>query len=267
MLHGSRPVSEQYVFAGTPRATSWGARLTTHHLVNPGFALGYSEWRAAPLWVGYVARDPAAGTLHERPDSFAIDARTLRRVDGDAYRGSGYDRGHLAPNYLISRAYGQEAQRASFRMSNIVPQLPRHNQLLWQRLEELEADVIAPRHGPVWVLVGPIYGARPRHLASGVAVPEALFRIWVRETADGTPSAVAFLVPQEVCGFEPLADFVVPVAQVERRTGLDLFAALPDPLEAALAEQVDLGRWPEIARASTTARYGDRWRGEACPYR
>ena len=97
--------------------------------------------RAAPLWVGYVARDPAAGTPHERPDSFAVDAPQGTGIDGDAYRGSGYDRGHLAPNYLISRAYGREAQRASFRMSNIVPQLPRHNQLLWQRLEEIEAEI------------------------------------------------------------------------------------------------------------------------------
>lgn len=267
MLHGWRPVSEQYVFAGTPRAVSWSARLTTHHLVNPGFALGYSEWRAAPLWVGYVARDPAAGTPHERPDSFAVDARTLRRIDGDAYRGSGYDRGHLAPNYLISRAYGREAQRASFRMSNIVPQLPRHNQLLWQRLEEIEADAIAPRYRRVWVLAGPVYGAAPRYLPSGVAIPEAFYRVWLREDADGTPRALAFLVPQEVCGFEPLADFVVPVARIERRTGLDLFSALPDPEEAALAGASGLEDWPEIADASTSARYGDRWRGEPCPFR
>lgn len=266
-LHGCQQLGEQYVYAGAPRADSWGTRLSTHHLVNPGFAVGYSEWLAVPLWVGYVARDPAGGTLHERPEHFAIDPRTLRRVDGDDYRGSGYDRGHMAPNYLISRVYGVDAQRASFRMSNIVPQLPRHNQLVWQRMEELEADALAPRYGQIWVLVGPIFGDEPHHLESGVAVPEALFRVWLREDPDGTPQAAAFIVPQAVCGFEPLRDFSVAVATVEKRTGLDLFAALPDELERRIASSTHLDEWPEVADAPTTARYGERWRGQACPYR
>jgi len=261
------PIGSAHVYGGLPRATDWVTQLTTHNLANPGFALGYSEWRAAPLWVGYIARDPSGGRHLSRPEHFSVDGRTLRRISSDDFTHTGYNRGHLAPNYLISRVYGADAQRATFRMTNIVAQTPRLNQLFWQRLEELEADRLAPKYGQLWVLTGPIYGEQTQYLESGVAVPEAFFRIWVREAADGTPHAIAFIVPQAVCGFEALQDFVVPVARIERRIGYDLLHALEDDLERRVSAGVSLEDWPLVASASREARYGERWRGRGCPYR
>lgn len=261
------PIGDAHVYGGLPRATDWVTQLTTHNLANPGFALGYSEWRAAPLWVAYIARDPSDGRPLSRPEHFSVDGRTLRRVSSDDFTNSGYNRGHLAPNYLISRVYGADAQRATFRMTNIVAQTPRLNQLLWQRLEELEADRLAPKYGQLWVLTGPIYGEQTRYLDGGVAVPDAFFRIWVREAPDGTPHAIAFIVPQEVCGFEALQDFVVPVARVERLIGYDLLHALEDELERRVSAGVALEHWPLVANAPREARYGDRWRDRECPYR
>lgn len=260
------PIGDAHVYGGLPRAIDWLTQITTHNLGNPGFAVGYSELRASPLWVAYIARDPSSGPPLARPDDFSVDGRTLRRIDSDDYRNSGYNRGHLAPNYLISRVYGEAAQDATFRMTNIVPQKPRLNQLLWQRLEELEADRLAPKYGQLWVLTGPIFGDQPRYLRGGVPIPEAFYRIWVREAADGTPHAIAFIVPQRVCGFEALQDFVVPVARVERLIGYDLLHALEDTLERRISAGVSLEDWPLVANAPREARYGDRWKGQPCPY-
>lgn len=257
----------EHVYGGIPRATDWSLRLTTHTITNPGFALGYSELRGTPLWVGYVARDPAGGRSLPRPGRFRTDPRTLRRVGHDDYTGSGFDRGHLAPNYLISRVYGERAQARTFRMSNIVPQTRRLNQLLWQRMEELEADVLAPRHDRLWVLTGPVFADRPEHLPGRIAVPEAFYRIWLREDGDGTPQAVAFLVPQEVCGDETLGDYLVRVDDIEVRTGLDFFRALRDTHEARLSQRIALEQWPGVKNARSPARYAGRFAGEACPYR
>lgn len=260
------PAGAEHVHAGLPRADGWITRLSTHNLDNPGFAIGYSELRAAPLWVAYIARPPARRDLPPRP-SFTVDARTLRRVAHGDYSGSGYDRGHLAPNYLMALAYGPEAQAASFRMSNIVPQAPRHNQLLWQRMEELEADVLVARHGRLWVLAGPVYGEDPERLASGIAVPQAFYRIWLREDAESRPRVAAFLVPQRVCGDEEFADFSVSVREIEARTGLDFFHELPDALEERVETRASLAHWPGIREAGTVARYGERWEGRPCPWR
>ncbi len=52
-----------------------------------------------------------------------MDTLTIAKVTHNDYTHSGYDRGHMAPNYAIATRYGQEAQKETFLMSNIVPQL------------------------------------------------------------------------------------------------------------------------------------------------
>ncbi len=257
------PFDSPDVFGGLPKVESFWLRLSTHTLQNPGFVIGYSEWRRAPLWAAFRASkigDERGGT---RPDHFSQDARTLFEVESDDYRNSGYDRGHLAPNYLISRLYGHKAQQASFLMSNIAPQSRRLNQLLWQRLEEAEADVVAPRVGELWVLTGPVYGGG-RRLVSGVEIPDAFFRIWLDVRSH---SVLAFLVPQEVCGDEPLDDYLVSVDEIEQRTGLDFFAGLDDIAETALEAALDAAGWQIESFNRAPARYAEKFRGPKCQER
>jgi len=42
-------------------------------------------------------------------------------VTSHDYTGSGYNRGHCAPNYAIAVCYGAQAQLETFLMSNILP--------------------------------------------------------------------------------------------------------------------------------------------------
>lgn len=254
------PLDSADVTGGLPRAESWWVRLTTHTLQNPGFAVGYSEWRRNPLWVAYRATPIRHQGPVTRPDHFNQDARTLVRVSADDYRGSDYDRGHLAPNYLISRLYGKDAQQATFLMSNISPQSRRLNQLLWQRLEEAEADVVAPRLGELWVITGPIFDA-PQALASGVEVPTAFYRIWFDARAQ---RALGFSVPQTVCGDEPLSDFLVSVDAIEQQTGLDFFHAYDDAVESSFESRPDAAHWNVARFAQAPARYASKFRGPKC---
>src|SRR5690606_27274146 len=109
-----------HLYAGLPRMEdSDGLRDAAPPLhPNPAYLAGYSETLANPLWVAYRVADvnplPAPA---ERPDRFEVDVRTVTRVEPDAYTGSGYDRGHLAPNYAIATRYGEDAQRETFWMS------------------------------------------------------------------------------------------------------------------------------------------------------
>ena len=202
-------------------------------LSNPGFLVGYSASRRQPLWVGYRAESLKGRRLGKRPERFEPDPRVAPAVAETDYRGSGYTRGHLAPNYLIGKLYGRAAQHATFLMTNVSPQRRELNELVWQRLEEAEADLVAPRAIELWVIAGPLFGARPAVLKSGVPVPEAFYRIWL-DLEQGEPRALAFVVPQDVCGTEPLSQFLASIDDIERRTGLDFFAELADAQEAAL---------------------------------
>ena len=257
IINGLRPHPESY--AGLPRAQAlqpWPWAQHWFHVIDPpGFVLGYSERWRNPLWVGYRLDDRREGPPGSRPDHFVIDRWTLARVSSDDYSRSGFNRGHMAPNYAMSRFHGRAAQLASFRMSNIVPQRPALNQKLWQRLEEIEADVYAALPGPLWVMMGPVFTESPRRLPSGVAIPEAFFRIWLRETPQGEIQALAFLVPMDVSGYEPLDRYLVPVDAVEEITGLDFFHRLPEAREDALESAVTPQDWRFSRHAHKPPRY------------
>lgn len=246
-------------FAGLPRAQSMALLPWSPHgfqvIDRPGFVLGYSEYWRNPLWVAYRLDQRVDAPYAERPKHFVMDTRTFSRVRSEDYTGSGFNRGHMAPNYAMSRFHGRAAQVASFRMSNIVPQQGALNQKLWQRLEEIETDVYADASQPLWVVMGPVFDAQDERLSSGVAVPDSFFRIWLRQGHDGEPQVLAFLVPQMVSGYEPLDDFLVSVDAIEDVTGLDFFHRLDDVQEVRLEAGVDAKAWGFSRHARRAPRY------------
>ena len=223
-------------------------------LAEPGFVLGYSPWWRNPLWVQWTVHAGPLRDLAPRPRHFVCAPGWLGGVCPDDYRRSGYDRGHLAPNYAMSRLYGREAQLASFAMHNISPQRHPLNARAWQRLEELEADLYAKAGQPLWVVTGPVFAARPQRLDSGVAVPSGFFRIWLRNTPAGVRT-LGFLVPQSVSVYEPLDQFVVSVDEIEARTGLDFFHQLADEVESRVEARVAPQDWQLQRHARRPPRY------------
>lgn len=254
------------LFGGEPVAPA-GTVLV---LDNPGFRVGYSPDRRQPLWVGFRAESVRGkARLAPRPEQFSADRRLPVPVDPRHY-GSGkgearFTRGHLAPNYLIGKLHGRDGQLATFLMSNISPQSRRLNELVWQRLEEAEADIVAPALGELFVLTGPVFGPSPPVLAkSGVPVPEAFYRIWLDVLPTGAPRVLAFLVPQQVCGTEPLSGFLTTVAEIERRTQLDFYAPLEDAIEQALEQSRDTAGWRLEHFDRKPPRYADKWEPLKC---
>ncbi len=244
-----------------------GVRLRTF-LENPGFTVSYSEWYGAPQWVAYRADAPARYRLKPRPERFEPDMRTWRCrlnwgcVRHEHYNGSGFDRGHMAPNFMIGTRYGEEAQLATFLLSNIAPQRPEHNRGIWERIERLEANHIAVGAARLWTIVGPVWSERPERFSDAwIAVPEAFYRVWLREDANGERQMLAFLVPQTAQADEDLRTYLVSVREVERRTGLNFFPDLP----AGEQERLETAE-PDAAAWGITEEWAKQpaqfWRGE-----
>ncbi|MGH8631890.1 MAG: DNA/RNA non-specific endonuclease [Burkholderiales bacterium] len=257
--------AERETHAGLPAAQPGTPQGDTQVLQNPGFLVGYSAQRRQPLWVAYRAASlTGTPTLGPRPHGFEADGRVAVPVTSRDYGKSRYTRGHLAPNFVIGKLYGAAAQRATFLMSNISPQRRRLNVLVWQRLEEAEADEVAPAAGELWVLTGPVFGAKPAMLKSGIPVPEAFYRIWLDLSPDG-PRALAFIVPQDVCGTEPLSRYLSSVDEIEQRTQLDFFHEMDDGREAVLERSRDSAGWGLEAYDRKPPRYADHFHALQCP--
>ncbi len=253
---GSPDTQERAVYGGYPGTPGFSLRNRVRVLENKGFTIGYSELRRNPLWVAYHARPIKRRRNYRRLENFEADSRTLTRVAPRDYSNSGYQRGHLAPSWLIAQVYGRDAQRQTFLMTNITPQKPNLNQKVWQRLEEIESDYFARWFDGVWVLTGPIFDDHIRHLRSGVEVPDAFYRIFVDEDPTGPPRILAFIVPQTVRGDEPLDQFMATVDEIEARTGFDFLSALEDVLEKRLeSAPADARHWRLAEISRLPARY------------
>lgn len=235
------------LYQGAPQARDAGNIDTWFRILrNHGFILGYSDLRGNPLWVEYALTPETSAPALKRPHRFETDWRSINRVSHDSYQNSGYDRGHLAPNYAISHLYGRAGQADSFLMTNITPQKPKLNQQLWQRLEETEIKHFAKNFGKVWVVAGPVFSGMVERLSSDwmVEIPDAFFKIYITEAAPGKPAiALAFLVPQTVNGHEPLAQFLTSIDNIEMQTGIDFFAELDDRTEAHLEAAIEPLPW------------------------
>lgn len=232
------PGDTTHSYAGIPQPGL--GRSPVRVLANTGYVVGYSDELGNPLWAAYRVRDTEPQEAPARPDEFAVDPRTVARIDPDVYTRSGYDRGHLAPNFAIAAHFGPHAQRETFLMSNITPQKHGLNAGLWKQIEQRIARNYPGRFGEVWVLAGPVFGVRPEKIRRRVAVPEACYMIIVDES-DGRVRALAFLFPQEPTEQASLGDYLTSIDEIERRTGLDFLPELPDPAESAL-EALTVGR-------------------------
>ncbi len=246
-------------FQGIPQTQNWQQPFHWFRtLRNDAFMLGYSDLRGNPLWVSYKINpvSPKAKRL-SRPQRFTKDWRTINPVTHDDYLKSGYDRGHMAPNYAISRLYGKQAQLDSFLMSNITPQRPHLNRKLWQRLEEVEINHFAHLGKELWVFTGPIFKGKTKRLknAWNVEIPNAFYKIYALPRATGKPKLLAFLMPQKVKGNEPLTQFLTTVDTIEKLTGLDFFADLDDAIENQLEAKIEPASWQLKKVARLPSRY------------
>jgi endonuclease G len=147
----------------------------------------------------------------------------------------------MAPNYAIAVCYGPQAQLETFLMSNIIPQRPKLNRQVWERLEQSEIRDYAPRYRQIWVIDGPVF-RRPGRLRGGEDVPDACYKIIVREK-DGQPSILAFIMPQTVRGTEPPSEFLTSVHEIEQETGLDFFNGMPPEVQKQLEANTASGMW------------------------
>lgn len=226
------------VYGGAPRVVGGpAAGSSVRILTNRGYVVGYCDALATPLWAAYHVRDlPDIPRPHQRPEKFEVDRRTAARVAPEDFSGSGYDRGHLAPNYAVATRYGTAAQRETFLMSNVTPQRHALNAGLWRDLEERIATSYPARYGEVWVFTGPVFGPHPARLRGKVPVAEAFFLIVIDEQ-DGRLRTLALLVPHEAPPGADPSRYLTTIEEIQRRTGLDFLGELEDGAEKAVESQ------------------------------
>jgi endonuclease G len=145
-----------------------------------------------PVWVSYTLTPQNALGCVKRSNAFAPDQSLPKgsRAELSDYAKSGYDIGHVAPNGDMS--FNERAEKESFLLTNMYPQLPGLNRGIWKLLETATRGWAVQRGHPIVVYVGAIYGPSDKTIgANAVVVPHMFYKI-VTDTVTGEVMAFAF---------------------------------------------------------------------------
>jgi len=232
------------LFAGAPLRVSEPAPNDIRILQRDEFLIGWSDKLRHPVWCAYHVTREARHEATKRP-GFTMDRSVRQAPRPNDYARSGYDRGHMVPNYAIVTRYGEEIQRQTFQMTNIAPQTPALNRGVWRDVEHRIADLWTARYGEIWVIVGalPPIGNCETISGTNIDVPRAYYQIVMAQEGMDV-RALAVLFYQDVGWKAWAARHIVTIDELERLTGLDFNPELPsfiqEPLEADLPSRL----WP-----------------------
>jgi len=219
-----------------------GIPSTNGQLVDRiGYAFLYSEKHEQPLWVSYkLTKAEIQNKVAKRKDNFRLDPviKTGSATIAD-YKGSGYDRGHLAP--AADMAWSKKAMSESFFLTNMSPQVPALNRGMWRILEgQIRKWVLKEKE--LYIITGPII--RPNYKTIGpnrVTVPQWYYKIIV-DYYQSEIKAIAFMIPNRKPQ-KSLQSFAISIDKLEEITHLDFLSLLPDKIQMKLESTLNLSLW------------------------
>tara|TARA_B110000090_G_C13312219_1_gene420085 strand:+ start:118 stop:1059 length:942 start_codon:yes stop_codon:yes gene_type:complete len=204
------------------------------------YTLSYSEEHEQAEWVYYTLNSNQLNLAVERKDNFRPDhkVKTLSAQLYD-YKGSGYDRGHLAP--AADMKYNSNSMSESFFMSNISPQSPSFNRGVWRKIEKQFRDW-GYKYGELIIVTGPVlkdenYGSIG---SNKVTIPKWYYKVAI--DPDNYERNIAILIENRGSS-ESTRSFVVTIDYLEEFSGLDFFHNLPDKVEESFESSTYTNLW------------------------
>lgn len=205
-----------------------------------GFNVNFNPQKHIPNYVAWeLTPQKAKGTL-PRNNKFKPDNNIPGTPTLDDYRGSGFDRGHMAP--AGDMKWDKQAMDDCFYLTNMCPQTSRLNSGRWNDLETL-CRKTAIKDSTLIIICGPILTDRLTRTigSSKVTVPQRFFKVIYAPYAQ-QPYMLGFILSNTQLP-ETLKDASYSIDQIEQITGLDFFSALPDNQEDTLESQNYYPTW------------------------
>lgn len=168
---------EHYYKGQRPDVVNERLTLSTQELCSSGHGVWYSGVARAPLWsASYLTKGRLAQASNvSRSNNFREDRRIPNdwRAKLSDFRGSGFDRGHLAPS---ADMHTPNADSESFLLTNIIAQDPQLNRNLWAAIES--AVRAHARHRSVYVITGVMYLEPTVQRVNGrVMIPSHIYKL------------------------------------------------------------------------------------------
>lgn len=228
---------------GNPsKATAIKDSLKNYLYDQKYFIESYNAIKGEPNWVSWHLDSTNIGKPAIRLNNFRYDYLIpygWYQVLPRDYTKSGFDLGHNCPS--DDRSISKEQNSATFVVSNMIPQAPRNNRILWAHFEEWIREQITTRHLEAYVIMGS-YGiggtgskGYQTHIGNGkVVVPSRIWKIVVFLPVgdhdllriNGQTEVICIDSPNDNNLDTEWKDDQVRVVDIEKATGYHFFTSL-----------------------------------------
>lgn len=247
----------------TPRVLTDGSTVLISHDTKANgktivtYELEYDINKYHSRWVAFRFDGNTRAKSTGRQDAFADDPSlsSTYHIGSNGF-GWDYNRGHLCAS--ADRLYSVEANKQTFYMTNMSPQIPNFNGGYWVTLEGLVqtlgrstsfADTLYVVKGGT-IRDNQIKDYVTRSNGKKVAVPKYYYMALLKYK-NGGYSSIAFWMEHKDYGYDykkqaPLSEIkkkAISVNQLEELTGIDFFPNLPDASEEIIEGQNQPSAW------------------------
>lgn len=241
---------------GNPtQATTNPSHKNNFLMVKPFYALSYNNVRGTPNWVSWRLSKEDLGTARRfpfKPDSDLPSG--FKRIQPSDYTGSGFDRGHMCPH--SDRTKSLESSKATFVMTNMVPQSPENNQRAWNQLEIYLRDLVQNQNKVCYIIAGPAgiggvgrNGPADKTPNGKMVVPKVTWKVVMvldedvdspeEFTEDSNIRLFAAIMPNDKTPGQEWDGFRKTVDDVEALTGFTFFDKVPANVLGNLKSEPD----------------------------
>lgn len=225
-------------------------------MTRPQYVLSYNRSRGIANWVSWRLSQSWKGdskrTNDFRPDPLLPTGWYAVRPSD--YTNTGFDRGHLCPS--DDRDATPEDNAATFLLTNIVPQAPRHNREVWKYLEEYERQLMSSGN-EVYIIAGTSgtggtgQTGYATSLANGkLTVPATLWKLIIVVPAGANDTfqitantrIIAVNIPNnQSAADKPWPAYLTSVDALEALTGYDFLSNVPVEIQRIIEMRIDGG--------------------------
>ena len=254
------------LFWGNPSDAVCEVLSAENYLMEkPQFTISYNNENLNPNWVAWHLSASDLGEA-DRSDSFRPDTELPEgwyavRKNDYKFTYYGFDRGHICPS--ADRTATKEDNNMTFLMTNMVPQAPDNNRIVWVALEKFEREQVL-QGKEAYIFAGPLgcggtgdkgyFEEIPVLLKDGtelsITVPSHTWKIillmpegendFERVVSEGAYEVIAVNVPNEKgCAKNgSWQQYICSINDIEELTGYDFFELLPDEIEEQIESSV-----------------------------
>jgi endonuclease G len=240
------PTPGEHLTMGNPSNAVHDVAFPNNYLMDkPQYSLAYNRDTGEANWVSWHLSSSWLGSA-PRQDDFRADTTLPAgwyQVQATDFSGSGFDRGHMCPS--ADRTITVADNSATFLMTNMIPQLPANNQIVWANLESYCRTLVS--QGNELYIISGGWGSQ-YYIANGhVNVPADTWKVIIvlpngsNDVSRVTTSTrtIGVWIPNSGSLNSDWRTYRVSVDQIEGLTGDNFFSNVPASIQSVIEATVD----------------------------